>query len=84
MEGKPTYDELGWWLAMVYGRPVSAADDLSGGGSSTLKKHTFVINSSGVDNPITLTIENGDTTRAGRAVGCIADSWEFKADGKGV
>lgn len=53
--GKPSYSELTYWLAMLFGQPTTTTP---GGGVNT-RQHSWSPSSTALDTPVTLTVEQG-------------------------
>lgn len=68
LEGAPTYDEVVYPLASVFGKPAAPVAIMDGATPSGAYMWTFDTNSSAPDLPATYTIEQGDDTLAERAV----------------
>lgn len=61
MDGKPCYNELGWWLSSIIGPPKSSETVASG-----IYRHTFEFDVRGPAGPVSRTFEIGDGVRAHR------------------
>lgn len=67
LEGVPTYDEVVYPLASVFGRPPAPVQMMDGEDPTGAFMWTFDTNSNAPDLPATFTVEQGDATRAERS-----------------
>lgn len=67
LEGVPTYDEVVYPLASVFGMPPAAVQIMDGEDPTGAFMWTFDTNSNAPDVPATYTVEQGDATRAERS-----------------
>lgn len=67
LDGTPTYDEVIYPLASVFGKPANPTIIMDGATPTDARMWTFETHSAAPDVPATFTIEQGDETLAERA-----------------
>jgi len=65
LEGKPTYDEMLYWLCLCLGTPVSSDLEM---GATTAREHIWHLDSLTANDPMTATVERGGEVRAHRSL----------------
>jgi hypothetical protein len=64
LDGKPTYDEMLYWLALCFGAPTTTTP----GGGTNSRQHVFKITSIDLQDPKTATLERGSSVRAHKSL----------------
>jgi hypothetical protein len=68
VNGKPTYTEFAWWLAMMFGNPAPASSGVA------VKTRVYEMLDTTILTPVTGTIEKGSSVRAQKlAYGLLTD-----------
>lgn len=67
LEGVPTYDEVVYPLASVFGKPEAPVQIMDGEDPTGAFMWTFQTNSNAPDSPATFTVEQGDANHVARA-----------------